>query len=421
MTLLVCLSANGWAASLVICQMKYAGADANQIAASMGGTIVDSMPGGIYLMSMTSSPVGPIPETVNYLEIDRTTSLPETPRAILSVEAASHNDWYRFQPAMGRINLLRALSWSTGRGIVIADIDSGIDYSHPALRGALTSGYDFVVGRPYTVASSGSLDQSTSSFLDQSGAAFLDQATSSFLDQSSTSFLDQGSASLIDVTNPAHGHGTMVAGILAAIAPESMIMPLRAFDDDGQADVFSIAKAISFAAEHGASVINMSFGLSEDSPTVHEAIEYALNQGIVIIASAGNNNTAEPQYPAAYPGVIAIAATDLSDKKAPFSNYGSDVAVSAPGMNIVSAYWGGYYSLASGTSFSAPMAAAEAALLLAIGLDPQKVIGGTAKDINDLNPEYQDQLGVGRIDLYRAVINDLDHSSHRHPVQRKLD
>jgi subtilisin family serine protease len=420
LTVLSCLSANGWAASLVICQMKYnTGADANQIASQMGGTIVDSIPGGgIYLMSMESFPSGPIPDSVNFLEVDRSAALPQTNRAVISIEASGREDWYRSQPAMNRINVARALSASRGRGIVIADIDSAVDYAHPALKGVLTSGYDFVTGRPYTFAPSGSLNQSTSSFLDQSASSFLDQSTSSFLDQSAASFLDQGSAVILEAGNPAHGHGTMVAGIMAAISPESMIMPLRAFDDDGQADVFTIAKAIGFAVEHGASVINMSFGLSEDSPTVREAIAYAQALGVVVVASAGNDNTADPQFPAAYPGVIAIASTDLWDRKAAFSNYGSDVGVSAPGVNIVSAYWGGYYSIASGTSFSAPMVSAEAALLLAVGLDPQRLIHATAKDINDINPDYKNQLGDGRIDLYQAVINGSALRLHPHPIRR---
>src|SRR5205814_6581347 len=101
-------------------------------------------------------------------------------------------------------------------------------------------------------SSAGFLDQSSAGFLDQSSAGFLDQSTAGFLDQSSASFIDQSSASFIDATNPAHGHGTMVAGLLAAIAPDAMIMPLRAFDDFGTADEFTIARAIRYAVMNGA-------------------------------------------------------------------------------------------------------------------------------------------------------------------------
>src|SRR5262249_42594910 len=153
---------------------------------------------------------------------------------------------------------------STGKGLIIADINALVDYSHPALKGHLTGGYDFVIGNPSNPNAANSLnqstasflDQSTASFLDQSTASFLDQSTASFLDQSTASFLDQSTASFLDTSNPAHGHGTMVAGIIAAIAPEAMIMPIRAFDDHGQADQFVIAKAIRWAVDHGADVIN---------------------------------------------------------------------------------------------------------------------------------------------------------------------
>src|SRR5579884_2948617 len=136
---LACMASYVHAESLVICQMKYSGGDANQIAAMMGGTIVDSMPDGIYLMSMAASAVPAIPDAINYLETDKTTLLPLTPRAIFSAGKSGHNDWYKNQPAMSHVDLIHALARSKGRGIVIADIDSGVDYGHPGLRGALTS------------------------------------------------------------------------------------------------------------------------------------------------------------------------------------------------------------------------------------------------------------------------------------------
>src|SRR5207237_4620347 len=98
------------------------------------------------------------------------------------------------------------------------------------------------------------LDQSTASFLDQSTASFLDQSTASFLDQSTASFLDQSTASFLESGSAGHGHGTMVAGILAALAPDALIMPLRAFDDSGAGDAFQVAKAIGLAVRNGASV-----------------------------------------------------------------------------------------------------------------------------------------------------------------------
>jgi subtilisin family serine protease len=290
--------------------------------------------------------------------------------------------------------------------VIVATIDSGADYSHPALRRVLTGGYDFVADRPYQFASAAALNESSTSFLDESSTAFLDDWSTAFLDDWSTAFLDQSAATFLDAANAGRTHGTMVAGIIAAMAPEAMIMPLRVFDEKGEADVFTIAKAVSYAVHNGASVINMSFGLHEHSFTLAEAIEYALEKGVIVVASAGNNATATPQYPAAYPGVIAVASTDMLDRKAEFSNYGPHVAVSAPGVNIISSYSADYYSIASGTSFSAPMVAGEAALLLSLGLKPGEVIPSSVKNIDRLNPPYSHQLGAGRIDVQRALSAD---------------
>src|SRR5437867_5694560 len=104
------------------------------------------------------------------------------------------------------------------------------------------------------------MDKSTASFMNQTTASILDQSTASFLDQSTASFLESGSGG--------HGHATMVAGILAALAPDALIMPLRAFDDTGAGDAFQVAKAIRYAVRNGAQVINLSLGLSSNAPEV---------------------------------------------------------------------------------------------------------------------------------------------------------
>ena len=186
-----------------------------------------------------------------------------------------------------------------------------------------------------------------------------------------------------------------------------MIMPLRVFDDQGSADSFNIAKAIRYATQQGAQVINMSFGSFQDSQAIKSAINFALSKNVVLIASAGNNNTSAPQYPAAYSGVITAAATDLFDKKTYFSNYGGYVYVDAPGMNIFSTYPGGYFSVVSGTSFSAPMISGTAALIRS--LQTTGVAGNVAAgaiNIDSRNPNYAGQLGYGRIDVFRAVHPD---------------
>jgi len=186
-----------------------------------------------------------------------------------------------------------------------------------------------------------------------------------------------------------------------------MIMPLRAFDDAGQTTTFIVAKAIRYAVDQGADVINMSFGLAAPSVTVQNAINYAASKNVVLVASAGNDNMNQPQYPAAYTNVISVAATDLNDMKAPFSNYGSTVFVSAPGVNVIAPYPGGHYAAVSGTSFAAPSVAALAALIL----DKEKTTASGVKDyitrgavnINQLNAAYAQALGVGRIDLFKSI------------------
>jgi subtilisin family serine protease len=286
----------------------------------------------------------------------------------------------------------------------VADLNSQVDFSHPALIGHLTSGYDFVANKPQGRVV---LNQSSASYLDQSSASYLDQSSASYLDQSGASYLDQSSASYLDSLNPAYGHGTLSAGIIAAIAPEAMIMPLRVFDENGSADVFMIAKAIRFAVKHGAQVINMSFGTHADSAVLRSAITFALERNVTLTASAGNNNSSVPQYPAGYAGVITTASTDLQDVKAPFSNFGGQVYLAAPGVNIISSFPGNLYGSVSGTSFSAPIAAGTAALLHAMGstVVTSKLAGGSI-DINDNNPDYAGQLGYGRMDILNTVQPD---------------
>ena len=120
-------------------------------------------------------------------------------------------------------------------------------------------GHDFVLDGANGVTS---LNESSASYLDESSASYLDQSSASYLDESSASYLDESSASYLDSLNPAYSHGTLAAGIIAVVAPSAMIMPVRAFDNNGASDLFRIAKAIRYAADQGAQVINMSFEFS---------------------------------------------------------------------------------------------------------------------------------------------------------------
>jgi len=362
----------------------------------LDGAVVDQIPGSnvflvnvpsvLSVQSLLTLPAGLLQFLgIDWLEINTGAALPKVGQVgIITVGINNTADWYKNQPAMQLIRSNEAKAYSTGRSVVVADINSQVDYGHPALRGHLTGGYDFVATRP---SGSGSLNQAETGFLDQAETGFLD-----------TSMLPLASA------NPAYAHGTLCAGIIAAMAPDSMIMPLRAFDDQGRADLFILAKAVRYAADNGANVINMSFGTLDQSKALKNSIDYARGKGVILVASAGNNNTSTPQYPAALAGVLTVASTNLTDVKASFSNYGNYVFADGPGVRIIPAYPGGLYAVVSGTSFSAPEVAATAALIRAVrtwGIASS--ISSTAVDIDNKNPDYINKLGYGRIDVLRAV------------------
>jgi subtilisin family serine protease len=378
-------------------------ADVAAIAANAGGAVVDAMPdvNQILLSVPNCSPNSP-PSGVTWQEPNASTTFPSNPHpAYLVASPNAAASWYSTQPSFGLINLNGGLTYSTGRGVVIADIDSLVDYSHPALAGHLTSSYDFVVERPQGVAI---LNDSSAGYLDDSSAGYLDTATITYINDSSAGYLDTTTGGYLNTLNPAYSHGTLVAGILAAVAPDAMIMPLRAFDNNGSSDTFAIAKAIRWAVNNGAKVINMSFGTLTNAQVLQTAIAYALAHNVTLVASAGNNNTSAPQYPAAYSGVISTAATNLLDIKAPFSNYGPSINMGAPGVNIISAVPGNLYGIVSGTSFSAPIIAGTAALVLSEGVTSvTNQITSGAVNINAINPAYSGQLGSGRVDVLKSV------------------
>ena len=406
---------------------------AKSVARDLGGKVLDVIPRrNLFLLDLPSvealsaraAKLG-----IHFTEVNARIKLNSATGGLIINAGTKPRDWYEAQPAFWLVGLPSARHISSGSGIVVADINSLVDYSHPALAGGLTSGYDFVLGRAYDLPA-GTLDQSDMSFLDQSSSSFLDQSDMSFLDGIFTAFdqptnLFLNAAGVTTIAAPvlgtqasqtAYSHGTLTAGVIRAIAPQSLIMPLRAFDDAGNTDLFTIAKAIDFAIANGAQVINMSFGWLGDSPTVSASIDAAKAAGITMIASAGNGNTSSPQFPAAYSSVIAVAATNNYDVKGFFSNYGQQVDVSAPGVNIISSYPGGYYAVVSGTSFSAPIAAGEAALLRSMQLDPQTGIRQNTVNIDAYNAAYLGNLGTGRVNLFGAVSNTFSTSAPSGPA-----
>ncbi|OGM20610.1 hypothetical protein A2771_01465 [Candidatus Woesebacteria bacterium RIFCSPHIGHO2_01_FULL_38_26b] len=175
-------------------------------------------------------------------------------------------------------------------------------------------------------------------------------------------------------TSDPDGHGTHVAGIsagitnngvgIAGIGWDSKLFSVKVLDDSGSGYYSWIANGIMWAADNGADVINLSLGGSLSSFTLENAVNYAWNKGVVIVAAAGNRGSTSRTYPAYYSNAIAVAATDSTDKKASFSNYGSWVEVASPGVSIYSTYGSGYEYL-SGTSMATPFVSGLAALIKA--------------------------------------------------------
>jgi subtilisin family serine protease len=229
-----------------------------------------------------------------------------------------------------------------------------------------------------------------------------------------------------------YGHGTHVAGIAAAVSNNDLgitgvswgakIMPLKMLNASGTGTTFNLAKAIYFAVDNGAQVINMSLGASCGSgwPEVEDAVDYAVAKGVLLIAAAGNN---QPYVfcPAAIADVVAVGATSATDVRASFSNYGPELEVVAPGVDIYSTLVGGGYGTTNGTSMAAPFVAGLAALLrssdpaLTAG-DVTTVIQNTSDDLG--SPGWDPLYGHGRINAWRALAATSLQTS---PKQLTLD
>lgn len=352
--------------SEVVCQLR-PGASAVVVAARYAMTIKRSMQGNTYVftlprtlpMQLALSRLRTDPD-VRSAEPNYAVGIPEvSQRSVAFVDGSSSSTNYYFQDALGQIRARDAWPIADGSGITVAVIDTGIDATHPVFT-HITRGYDWVGNDPNPSEVSG---------------------------------------------GPAYGHGTMVAGIIVAVAPGATIMPLRVFRPDGTGDAADVADAIVYATDHGADIINMSFGLSEISAAIQRSILYAWIRGVALIGSAGNANSSLVQFPANdLAHVVSVAAVNGQDNKADFSNYGNYVDVCAPGTNIHSAYPGGQFAVGGGTSHATAFVSGEMALVLSEGGGwARSAIENSAVNIDALNPGYRNQLGKGRIDALAAV------------------
>lgn len=277
------------------------------------------------------------------------------------------------QWAPSALRLTEAHAISTGAGIRVAVLDTGIDLAHPAFDGRLArTASGAVLGRDFVDDDSNPSEMGTS-------------------------------------VNLGFGHGTHVAGLVSLVAPAAKLMPVRVLDSEGRGNLWVLSEALLWAAnpdgnaasDDGAHVINLSLGTTQPTRLLRTSIALAncdfnddddefnhpgfdsdkdrcANKfGSVVLAAAGNaGNAAEVQYPAAEatPGSLAVTASTPSNTLASFSNFGAWVQIAAPGENIISAFPGDGYATWSGTSMASPLAAGSAALVLATYADPRSVM-----------------------------------------------
>lgn len=261
--------------------------------------------------------------------------------------------WY-----FSRLHVPEAQRMTKGKGVTIAVIDTGVALDHPDLKDRLVSGINLLVKDipPYDD----------------------------------------------------NGHGTAVAGILAAdghlrgIAPEAKIMPVKALDALGSGNSYTVARGIREAIGKGAQVIVLSLTDPVSSFAMENALDEAEQAGVVVVAAVGNDGGKVP-YPAAYPTVLGVGALDENDQPAPFSNRGDAVDVVAYGVNIFTARPGGYDAY-TGTSMAAPQAAGVAALLLSKKSGPAQAVRDQLRTTaSPVSGAPRSAAGFGRVDAYQAL------------------
>ncbi len=280
---------------------------------------------------------------------------------------------YSQQWNLQNINISTAWDETKGEGITVAVIDTGVTQVPDLKETKMVAGYDFVNDK-------------------------------------------------INATDDV-GHGTHVAGTIAqstnnnygvaGVAYQAKIMPIKVLAASGGGTISDIAEGIRFAADHDADVINMSLGGGGASKLLEDAINYAYEKGVVIIAAAGNSNQNSSAYPARYPRVISVSALDAAGEKAPYSNFGAGVDISAPGgsetgkilQNTIDPSTGeavfvGY----QGTSMASPHVAGVAALIKSAGVNnPEEVLSILKQSARPINEDPLNHFGAGHLDAGEAV------------------
>jgi serine protease len=283
-----------------------------------------------------------------------------------------NDEYYSKQWNLHQIGVEGAWSQTKGSGITVAVIDTGVTKVRDLQETKFVKGYDFVNDK--------------------------EEATDD------------------------NGHGTHVAGTVAeatnnkygvaGIAYEANIMPLKVLSAYGGGTVADIAEAIKFAADKGADVINMSLGGGGESQLLKDAINYANNKGVVIIAAAGNENDSSASYPARYPHVIGVSAIGPDGEKAPYSNYGAGVDISAPGgtdagailQETINEEGEGVFLGLQGTSMASPHVAGVAALIKASGIkEPDAILQVLQQSARPIKEDSLNYYGAGQLNAEAAV------------------
>jgi subtilisin family serine protease len=285
-------------------------------------------------------------------------------RDMLVKPSTTNDPYYANGWHLPKIGTPTAWQTSSGRNVVIAILDSGVDPDHPDLASKLVPGWNTY----------------------------------------------NNNADTADV----YGHGTKVAGAaaaltnngigVAAVASDAQVMPMRVTGTDGWASYSAIASALTWAADRGARVANLSFYGVETSSSARSAAQYMKNKGGLVVTSAGNYGVEETIAPS--DTMITVSATDSNDNKASWSSFGSFVDVAAPGTSIYSTVNGGGYGAVSGTSFSSPITAGVVALMMSANpalspADLEKALYSSAIDLGAAG--FDKYFGNGRVDAAAAV------------------
>jgi subtilisin family serine protease len=281
-------------------------------------------------------------------------------------------------------------AWDITRGthdVIVGVLDTGIDWNHPDLAGNIWTGDDGYHGYNFIDGNHIPMDDNINSF-DESGSF---------------------------VPNTYTYHGTHVAGVLAATInndlgiagiSQARMMAVKVMNDSGEGTDATVASGIRWAVDHGADIVTMSLGVEGASTALENAIEYASSHGVVMVAASGNSGSSFVSYPAAYASVIAVGAVNNANERAAFSNFGNNLDVMAPGVQIYSTQGSSGYQYLSGTSTATPFVAGVAALMLSVNpaltpTDIGNVINATATDIS--RTSYDTMTGWGIVDAFRAV------------------